>query len=48
MNIAKTLTEKLPNFINELRRTGYNISTTQFIAVQNFDTGVSKTRQVTP
>lgn len=33
MNV-EILSEKLPIFINELRNTGYNISTAQFIAVQ--------------
>jgi len=42
MNIANTLTEKLPIFINELRCAGYNIGTAQFIAVQNLILALAK------
>jgi len=48
MNITNLLTEKLPLFINELRCTGYNISTAQFIAVQNVILALAKQGKLPP
>jgi len=48
MNIANSLIEKLPLFINELRRVGYNISTAQFIAVQNLIFALAKQGKLPP
>ncbi|RKZ68832.1 MAG: hypothetical protein DRR16_22405 [Candidatus Parabeggiatoa sp. nov. 3] len=48
MNLTNILTEKLPLFINELRCTGYNISTAQFIAVQNVILALAKQGKLPP
>jgi hypothetical protein len=48
MNIANILTEKLPLFINKLRSVGYNISTAQFIAIQNLIFALAKQGKLPP
>ena len=48
MNIAKTLIEKLPLFINKLRLIGYNISTAQIIAIQNLILALAKQGKLPP